>query len=66
MLFTSDIFSTTISEVLGHCVGKRMDLWTQTDKTRAGRILLSLGWERHKKRCPGNRFEWLYRNGFGC
>lgn len=60
--FTSNAESVTVADVLTHCIGKRRDLWSQSDKIRVARSLRSLGWERYKAR-SGEVREWRYRFG---
>jgi len=55
--FTSRPGSITITDLLTHCTGKRLDQWTQIDKNRLARILRSLKWERYFQRGSG----WRYR-----
>lgn len=58
--FSSNRESVTISDILNHCIGKRLEMWTQSDKNRIAACLTALGWERcrtgHK-----NAREWRYR-----
>ncbi len=58
--FTSDRESVTVVDVLTHCIGKRQDLWSQSDKNRVARSLRALGWERYRER-TGNSLLWCYR-----
>jgi predicted P-loop ATPase len=58
--FTSDGGSTTVADVLTHCIGKRQDQWGQADKNRVARSLRALGWERYRER-DGNSLGWRYR-----
>jgi hypothetical protein len=51
----------TVTDILYHCLGKRMDTWTQADKVRVARILKAAGWERFKDRDGSDR-SWKYRN----
>lgn len=48
--FSSDLNSIHMDDVLGHCIGKRADEWTQIDKARVGRCLRRLGFELVQKR----------------
>ena len=59
--FTSTTESVTVVDVLNHCIGKRQDQWTQSDKNRVARSLRSMGWERYKERC-GEKRTWRYRS----
>jgi predicted P-loop ATPase len=58
--FSSNADSVTIDDVLNHCIGRRMDMWTQSDKNRVSGCFTALGWERHKAG-PRNAREWRYR-----
>jgi predicted P-loop ATPase len=58
--FTSSSESVTIIDVLHHCIGKRLDMWTQADKNRISCCLTALGWERYKAGPKGAR-TWRYR-----
>lgn len=58
--FTSSEESVSIHDVLVHAVGKRPEYWTHADKTRVGRCLRALGWERYRDR-EGPRLEWRFR-----
>ena len=58
--FTSSAESVSISDVLLHCIGKRQELWTQSDQNRVAACLQSFGWERYRKRI-GNDLDWHYR-----
>jgi predicted P-loop ATPase len=51
--------SVTVMDILIHCIGKRLDTWTQADQTRVARSLTSLKWERKQKRV-GDKREWRY------
>jgi len=62
--FSSNADSVSIEDILYHCLGKRLDQWTQADKLRAGRCLCAAGWERYRewdeqehKAGPGNTGE---------
>jgi hypothetical protein len=46
--FDSNRNSVSIGDVLRHCFGKRLDMWTQSDKNRVAACLISLGWEWHR------------------
>jgi predicted P-loop ATPase len=52
--------SVSISEVLERCLNKPQAQWTQVDKNRAARCLVTLGWKRYRER-HGARLEWRYR-----
>ena len=52
--------SVSIAEVLGLCIEKKKDVWTQWDKVRVGRCLRAQGWERFKAR-DGQIREWRFR-----
>ena len=52
--------SVSIAEVLGLCIEKKKDVWTQWDKVRVGRCLRAQGWERFKAR-DGHIREWRFR-----
>lgn len=58
--WSSDDDSVTITDVLIHCVGKRLDQWTQADKNRVARSMQALGWERFRSGARAAR-EWRYR-----
>jgi predicted P-loop ATPase len=55
-----DVDSVSINEILHHCIGKPLEMWTQTDKNRVAASLQSLGWERFKYGTKNPR-EWRYR-----
>ena len=55
---TSD--SVSIDEVLHHCIGKPLAMWSQLDKNRVAACLVSLGWERHRVGPRHNR-KYRYR-----
>jgi hypothetical protein len=56
----SDLDSVTIDDILHHCIGKPLDMWTQGDKNRIAAVLTALGWERFRSGPRGAR-EWRYR-----
>jgi predicted P-loop ATPase len=58
--FNSNPESVSIPDVLAHCVGKPLEMWTQSDKMRVAACLTSLGWERYKAG-PKKAREWRYR-----
>jgi predicted P-loop ATPase len=58
--YSSDLDSTTSSDVLLHCIGRDIDRQTQTDKTRAAHCLTRAGWEKHRQR-DGDHLTWRYR-----
>ena len=58
--FSSSCESVTIADVLNHCIGKRLETWTQSDKNRISGCLTALGWERYKSG-PRSAREWRYR-----
>jgi predicted P-loop ATPase len=58
--FNSSRDSVTIADVLHHCIGKRLEMWTQSDKNRISSCLRALGWERYKAGSRSAR-EWRYR-----
>jgi predicted P-loop ATPase len=58
--FTSASDSVTVCDVLTHCITKRQDQWSQSDKNRVVRCLKALGFERHRAR-EGSVREWRYR-----
>jgi predicted P-loop ATPase len=51
--------SVTVPDVLLHCIGKRLDMWTQADQNRVARSLRAKGCKRKLKR-TGNEREWRY------
>ncbi len=53
--------SVTVTDILVHFIGKRLESWTQTDQTRVARSLTAKGWTRHQKRTAGRR-EWRYKS----
>jgi putative DNA primase/helicase len=57
--FRANRNSVSIDEVLHHCIGKRLEMWTQPDKNRVAACLISLGWERHRVG-PRKAREWRY------
>lgn len=52
--------SLSIGDVLHHCIGKPLPMWTQGDKNRVAACLVSLGWERRRVG-PRDAREWRYR-----
>jgi predicted P-loop ATPase len=58
--FSSDSESVTVSDVLNHCIGKRQDVWIQTDKNRVARCLRAIGYKRQRVR-DGDSSPWRYR-----
>ena len=58
--FTSSTQSVSLPDVLCHCIGKAVAMWTQADKIRVARSLRSMGYERFRER-TGDRLEWRYR-----
>jgi predicted P-loop ATPase len=56
----SDGESVTLDDILHHCIGKPLEMWTQSDKNRISACLTALGWERFKAG-PRNAREWRYR-----
>lgn len=56
---TSTPDSVTVAEILIHCIGKRLNSWTQTDQNRVARSLTAMRWTRYQRRIPGGR-EWRY------
>jgi predicted P-loop ATPase len=54
----------SIAEILGSCIDKRKDQWTQLDKNRVARCLRSRGWERFNAG-PRSAREWRYRQPGG-
>jgi predicted P-loop ATPase len=61
--FSSNRQSVTITDILHHCIGKTIEMWTQSDKIRVSGCLTALGWERHKAGSKTAR-EWRYRKVF--
>jgi putative DNA primase/helicase len=55
--FTSSAQSVTVVDVLTHCIGKRQDQRSQSDKNRVARSLRSMGWELYKAR-KGEERTW--------
>ena len=47
--FSSNAESVSIGDILSHCIGRRLDQWTQADKNRVGRCLRAAGWERYRE-----------------
>jgi predicted P-loop ATPase len=56
----SDTESVTLDDILHHCIGKPLGMWTQSDKNRIAGCLTALGWER-RKLGPRTAREWRYR-----
>lgn len=54
--------SVSIADVLGICLEKKKDMWTQWDRNRVARCLRANGWQRFNARSGGSR-EWRYRPG---
>jgi predicted P-loop ATPase len=54
--------SVSIADVLSLCLEKKVDLWTQWDRSRVARCLRANGWIRFNARSGGLR-EWRYRRG---
>jgi len=52
--------SVSIDEILSTCIEKPKATWTQSDRTRIGRFLRALRWERYKAG-PRKSREWRYR-----
>jgi predicted P-loop ATPase len=52
--------SVTVADILGHAIGRPLELWTQNDKIRVARCLRALRWERYRARSEGG-LEWRYR-----
>lgn len=50
----------SVPEVLGLCLGKKKEDWTQQDQNRVARSLRALGWKRFRQR-NGDGLEWRYR-----
>ncbi len=59
--FSSTSESVTITDVLLHAIGKRPDMWTQSDRIRVARSLRSMGWERYRQRQDDGKLEWRYQ-----
>lgn len=57
--FTSDTESVTSTDVLLHCIRKRLDQLTQADKNRVSRCLVRLKWQRRQAR-GGSARQWRY------
>ncbi len=51
--------SVIVSDILIHCIGRRIDAWTQADQNRVARSLTSMKWKRKQKRVGVER-EWRY------
>lgn len=51
---------TTVEYLLESCIQKQVKDWTQQDKNRVARVLISLKWERYQTRDEGRRV-WKYR-----
>ena len=60
--FSSSRESTTVSDILTHCLCKPVAHWTQADKNRVGRCLRNMGWQRYRARA-GAALEWRFRRG---
>lgn len=60
--FTSTCDSTTIDEVLLHCIGKPEDRWTQADRTQVAKCLRAAKWNRRKVG-PRDQRQWRYERG---
>ena len=61
--FNANRESVSIGDILHHCIGKPLAMWTQSDKNRVAACLTSLGWERHRVG-PRNAREWRYQRVF--
>jgi putative DNA primase/helicase len=53
--------SVSIDDVLHHCIGKPLEMWSQADKNRVAACLTSLGWERRRFGPRTARQWWRYR-----
>jgi hypothetical protein len=63
-LLSSTSDDTSIGDLLLHCIGKRVEMWTQADRIRVAKTLRALGFERYKKRSDsgaGAPPQWRYR-----
>jgi predicted P-loop ATPase len=58
--WTEDRESVSITDVLGLCLDKKKDTWTQWDKIRVARCLRAQGWKRFNSGSRLSR-EWRYR-----
>lgn len=56
---TSTPKSISMTDILVHCLGKRMDSWTKIDKDRIGRILRTLRYDIY--RVGSGTREWRYK-----
>lgn len=53
--------SVTVEQILEDCVEKPKKDWTPQDKSRVGRCLKALKWERYQRRLDDGKREWRYR-----
>jgi predicted P-loop ATPase len=57
--WSADRDSVSVPDVLGHCLNKGKETWTQADQNRVARSLTAKGWRRKQKR-TGDEREWRY------
>ena len=50
----------SIAEILGLCLGKKKEDWTQRDQNRVARSLRSNDWRRRQRRDEDGKREWYY------
>lgn len=50
----------TVAEVLGLCLGKKKEDWTQRDQNRVARSLRANDWRRRQRRDEDGKREWCY------
>lgn len=60
LAWIDDRESVSIPEILGSCLDKRTDLWTQHDRNRVSRCLRANGWLRYRVGERSSR-EWRFR-----
>jgi predicted P-loop ATPase len=58
--FIQDRDVVSMEELLETCLGKTKGTWSLLDKTRVGRSLKSMGWEKFRKR-EGSQLPYRYR-----
>jgi predicted P-loop ATPase len=60
--YCENLSEVSVGEILEHALEKPIQTWTQLDKNRVARVLLSNGWRRVRVR-EGGKLCWRYRRG---
>jgi hypothetical protein len=58
--YNSDETRVTVTDVLLHCIGKRLDQLNQNDRNQVARCLIHAGWKRRKAGKGPERGKWFY------